>query len=224
MRRLQTILLILLAALLITQAVFSLQWPIAHDEAPLFYEAFLMQTEGRIPYRDIFDFQMPGSYIAYYLLGSLSGFNAFRIRILDILLLAALIFITYRVMRRFGKTSAFAAGILFGLKYLQGGPSLSLQREYLLLIFIALSLLVGMRDSLTPRHRLSLGILFGLAAVIKPTPRSDSSPSCSLTSLTFPNASTFPCSRPPRKAFSPPQVDLLFQLHLLLLGLHGQAH
>lgn len=168
MRRLQTILLILLAALLITQAVFSLQWPIAHDEAPLFYEAFLMQTEGRIPYRDIFDFQMPGSYIAYYLLGSLSGFNAFRIRILDILLLAALIFITYRVMRRFGKTSAFAAGILFGLKYLQGGPSLSLQREYLLLIFIALSLLVGMRDSLTPRHRLSLGILFGLAAVIKP--------------------------------------------------------
>lgn len=168
MRYLPKVLLILLAALLIVQAAFSLQWPIAHDEAPLFYEAFLMQTEGRIPYRDIFDFQMPGSYLAYYLLGSLSSFNAFRIRILDILLLAGLIFITYRVMRRFGKTSAFAAGILFGLKYLQGGPSISLQREYLLLIFIALSLLVGMRDSLTPRHRLSLGILFGLAAVIKP--------------------------------------------------------
>ncbi|MDP1778811.1 MAG: glycosyltransferase family 39 protein, partial [Anaerolineales bacterium] len=161
-------LLILLAAFLIVQAAFSLQWPIAHDEAPLFYEAFLMRSEGRIPYRDIFDFQMPGSYIAYYLLGSLSGFNAFRIRILDILLLAALIFITYRFMRRFGKTPALAAGILFGLKYLQGGPSISLQREYLLLIFLALSLLVGMRDSLTPKHRLSLGILFGLAAVIKP--------------------------------------------------------
>ncbi len=168
MRRLSIGLIVLLAALLIAQAVSSLQWPIAHDEAPLFYEAFLMQSEGRIPYRDIFDFQMPGSYIAYYILGSLSSFNAFRIRILDILLLAALIFITYRVMRRFGKTSAFAAGILFGLKYLQGGPSISLQREYLLLIFIVLSLLVGMRDSLTPKHRLSLGILFGLAAVIKP--------------------------------------------------------
>ena len=168
MRYLPKVLLILLAAFLIVQAAFSLQWPIAHDEAPLFYEAFLMRSEGRIPYRDIFDFQMPGSYIAYYLLGNLSGFNAFRIRILDILLLAALIFITYRFMRRFGKTPALAAGILFGLKYLQGGPSISLQREYLLLIFLALSLLVGMRDSLTPRHRLSLGILFGLAAVIKP--------------------------------------------------------
>lgn len=168
MRYLPKVLLILLAAFLIVQVAFSLQWPIAHDEAPLFYEAFLMHSEGRIPYRDIFDFQMPGSYIAYYLLGSLSGFNAFRIRILDILLLAALIFITYRFMRRFGKTPALAAGILFGLKYLQGGPSISLQREYLLLIFLALSLLAGMRDTLTPRHRLSLGILFGLAAVIKP--------------------------------------------------------
>ncbi len=168
MRRVSYIILFLLAAFLITQAAFSLRWPIAHDEAPLFYEAFLMQSEGRIPYRDIFDFQMPGSYIAYYLLGLLSGFGPFRIRILDLLILAALIFITFQAMRRFGKTPALAAGILFGLKYLQGGPSLSLQREYLLLVFIALSLLIGMRDSLTPKHRLSLGILFGLSAVIKP--------------------------------------------------------
>ncbi|MBL8101392.1 MAG: hypothetical protein JNM02_02570 [Anaerolineales bacterium] len=168
MRRASHIILFLLAALLITQAAYSLRWPIAHDEAPLFYEAFLMQSEGRIPYRDIFDFQMPGSYIVYYFLGMFSGFGPFRIRILDLLILTALIFITFQAMRRFGKIPALAAGILFGLKYLQGGPSLSLQREYLLLVFIALSLLIGMRDTLTPKHRLSLGILFGLSAVIKP--------------------------------------------------------
>src|SRR3990167_7657814 len=150
MRRITVIILILLAAFLVTQAAFSLRWPIAHDEAPLFYEAFLMQSEGRIPYRDIFDFQMPGSYIVYYLLGILGGFGAFRIRILDLFILAALIFITFQFMQRFGKMSALAAGILFGLKYLQGGPSLSLQREYILLVFVALSLVIGMRDSLTP--------------------------------------------------------------------------
>ena len=168
MRRATQFILALLAAFLVTQAAFSLRWPIAHDEAPLFYEAFLMQSEGRIPYRDIFDFQMPGSYIAYYLLGLLSSFGPLRIRILDLLILVALIFITFQAMRRFDSTPALAAGILFGLKYLQGGPSLSLQREYLLLVFIALSLLIGMRDTLTPKHRLSLGILFGLSAVIKP--------------------------------------------------------
>src|SRR6185369_2032766 len=131
MRRASNIFILLLAGLLVLQSAYSLRWPIAHDEAPLFYEAFLMRAEGRMPYRDIFDFQMPGSYAAYYTLGRLSGFEDFRIRVLDLLLLGALLVITYLFMRRFGGLPALAAGTLFGLKYLQGGPSLSLQREYI---------------------------------------------------------------------------------------------
>jgi hypothetical protein len=168
MRRLSNILLVLLAALLIIQASYSTQWPIAHDEAPLFYEAFLMRAAGLVPYRDLFDFQMPGSFVAYSALGFLSGFNSLRIRILDLLILAAILAITFFAMRRFGKASAFAAAMLFGLKYLQGGPSMSLQREYLLLVFLALAVWISMRDELTLKHRITLGILFGLAAVIKP--------------------------------------------------------
>ena len=168
MSRAVKIFLTLPAAFLLVQAAFSLQWPITHDEAPLFYEAFLMRAEGRIPYREIFDFQMPGSFAVYTALGLLSGFNDFRIRILDLAILSALGVITFFAMRGFGKTSALAAAILFGLKYLQGGPSMSLQREYLLLIFLASALFVGMRDSLTPKHRITLGLLFGLSAVIKP--------------------------------------------------------
>jgi hypothetical protein len=45
---------------------------------------------------------------------------------------------------------------------------MSLQREYLLLIFIALAVYINMRDELNPKHRFALGLLFGLAAVIKP--------------------------------------------------------
>ena len=168
MRRLPYILLGILALLFIAQAWLSLQWPIAHDEAPLFYEAFLMRAEGSIPYRDIFDFQMPGSFAAYYALGTLSGFNAFGIRILDMLILLSLIVITFISMQRFGRMAAFAAAVLFGLKYLQGGPSMALQREYLLLIFIARAVWISMRDMLTPKHRFALGLLFGLSAIIKP--------------------------------------------------------
>jgi hypothetical protein len=168
MRRITTVILLLLAIFLAAQAALSLQWPVAHDEAPLFYEAFLMRAEGRVPYRDLYDFQMPGSFAAYYALGRLSGFNDFRIRILDLSILAALLIIIFFTMRRFGKTSAFAAALLFGLKYLQGGPSMSLQREYLLLIFIAPAVWISMRDMLTLKHRITLGLLFGLAAVIKP--------------------------------------------------------
>lgn len=167
LQRITTFILILLAALLIAQAAFSLQWPIAHDEAPLFYEAFLMQNR-QVPYKDFFDFQMPGSFIAYYLLGIVSNFGAFRIRILDLLILAAILTITYFAMKRFGKPVAIAAIILFGLKYFQGGPALSLQREYLILIFISLSILIGLSDSLDFRKRLMLGLLYGMAAIIKP--------------------------------------------------------
>jgi hypothetical protein len=168
MRRFSNILLALLAAYLITQAVYSTRWKIAHDEAPLLYEAFLMRADGLVPYRDLFDFQMPGSFVAYSILGRLSGFDSFRIRILDLIILTTLLAITFLAMRRFGKTPAFAATILFGLKYLQGGPSMSLQREYLLLVFVALAVWISMRDSLTLKHRIMLGLLFGLAAVIKP--------------------------------------------------------
>lgn len=168
MKYLKIIFVILLAILLGVQAAYSLQWPIAHDEAPLFYEAFIMQTEGRVPYRDIYDFQMPGSFAAYSLLGFLSSFSSFRIRVLDIFILAALLTITFFYMRSFGKITAITAGLLFGLKYLQGGPSMSLQREYLLLICIALAVYFYMRDDLTLKHRLLIGFFFGLAAAIKP--------------------------------------------------------
>jgi len=167
MRRLTHILLVLLAAYLITQAVYSTRWQIAHDEAPLLYEAFLMQS-GQMPYRDLFDFQMPGSFLAYFVLGSLSGFDAFRLRILDLLILAAILTVTFFALRRFGKAPALAAALLFGLKYLQGGLSMSLQREYLLLIFLAPAVYISLLDEMTPRLRLTLGVLFGLAALIKP--------------------------------------------------------
>lgn len=167
LQRVTLIVLILLAALLITQAAFSLQWPLAHDAAPLLYEALLMQG-GQTPYKDFFDFQMPGSYIAYYALGILSNFGPLRIRILDLAILAAISTITYFAMRRFGKLTALAAPILFALKYLEGGPALSLQREYLILIFISLSIGIGVTDSQTFVKRLSLGLLYGIVSTLKP--------------------------------------------------------
>jgi 4-amino-4-deoxy-L-arabinose transferase-like glycosyltransferase len=167
MRRLTNILLVLLAAYLVVQAGYSTRWQITHDEAPLLYEAFLMQS-GQMPYRDLFDFQMPGSFLAYFALGALSGFSAFRLRLLDLLILASILAVTYFALKRFGKAPALAAALLFGLKYLQGGPSMSLQREYLLLIFLAPAVYISLLDEMTPRLRVTLGVLFGLAALIKP--------------------------------------------------------
>jgi len=168
MRRTVFVLLALLGGLVLIEAGFSLAWPIAHDEAPLFYEALLMHTQGRLPYRDLFDFQMPGTYAAFYSLGLLSDFDPLRIRILDLMLLAALLALTFLWMRGFGWQPAVAAATLFGLKYLEGGPSMALQREFLLLIPLALGLWLYMRDESLFSHRLLIGACFGLAALLKP--------------------------------------------------------
>ncbi len=188
MRTIVLIILVLLGLFLLIEAEFSLNWPIAHDEAPLFYEAFLMRAEGRLPYRDLFDFQLPGAYAAFYLLGLLSRFDPMRIRILDLMLLSSLLGVTFMFMSRHGWKPALAGILIFGLKYLEGGPSMALQREYLLLIPMALGIWVFSRkdDPANGQPFLSLGrfpvfmagqpyqryglvgVCVGLAATIKP--------------------------------------------------------
>ena len=69
MRKIQIGLVVLLASFLVLEAILSLNWPITHDEAPLFYESFLMRAEGRQPYRDLYDFQMPGVYAIFFGIG-----------------------------------------------------------------------------------------------------------------------------------------------------------
>ena len=140
MRKIQIGLVVLLASFLVLEAILSLNWPITHDEAPLFYESFLMRAEGRQPYRDLYDFQMPGVYAIFFGIGLLSNYNPLLIRMIDLLLLAALITTTFIMLRNLGSLAAIAASVIFGLKYLEGGPSMALQREYLLLIFIVIGI------------------------------------------------------------------------------------
>jgi hypothetical protein len=154
---------------LLGEMVLSTRWRMAHDQAPLFYEAYLMRALGRMPYRDFFDFQMPGTYLFYYLLGRASNFNEFRIRLIDLGLLLGLMAMTVRLMRPLGMQSAFLAAILFGLKYLQGGPSMALQREYLLLLGIVAALWLVGEERLPVRWRMFLaGMGVGVAVTIKP--------------------------------------------------------
>ncbi len=165
---LSLVLLLTLALWLAAEMVLSLRWRIAHDQAPLLYETYLMGAEGRLPYRDLFDFQMPGTYAVYFLLGWASRFGDFRLRLLDLALLLALLGITFLLMRRFGGKSALLASLLFGLKYLQGGPSMALQREYLMLLFLACGIWLAFAETKTRLTFLLLGLCFGIATTIKP--------------------------------------------------------
>ncbi len=161
----------LLAALLLAMLTASLWWRMEHDTPLLHYMAFLYDRFDLVPYRDVFETSMPGTVLFHYAIGHWFGYGDLAFRLTDIVLLSALLLATYRFGRRFGRATGLWAVVLFGLIYLSKGQTMSLQRDYIGVIPIAFALLLLPRHKGVPATQLafiSSGVLFGLAALIKP--------------------------------------------------------
>lgn len=168
--RLFAIVLIPFAVLLLLVAGFSLGWPMFVDSPILVYVGYLMAEHGLLPYRDIFDMNTPGAHLFNFLLVTTLGQGRLAFRVADLACLAAVAAATWTFMRRLGRQAAICAAVLFGLSYLAHGPYFSLQREFLLLVPVSLSILVAAAPgSLRPPWRSFLAALcLGVAATIKP--------------------------------------------------------
>lgn len=146
----------------------SLSWRIQHDGAIMMYMAFIMDRFGSLPYRDFFDMNMPGSYLAYYSIGKTFGYQDLGLRIADGCLLLVICFATAGMWWRLAPRAGVLAATLVGLRYLGFRESMSLQREYLALAPIALgTAAAASRLPLLWRCGLA-GLAFGIAATIKP--------------------------------------------------------
>lgn len=160
----------ILGAALAMIAVLSLQWRFQHDTALLFYISFLIERFGYIPYRDIFDVNLPATYFTYGAIGRLTDYSELGVRLADLTLLGGLMWMTWRWMKEFGRHAAWAGAVVFGLVYLRLGPAVSLQREFLILLPVVGGIVVFARlKNHGPVVRSALtGLLFGVAALIKP--------------------------------------------------------
>src|SRR5438477_11800905 len=69
------LLLIPLSMLVPVMAAYSLSWRMQHDAPLMMYFGWLQDAHGFVPYRDIFDMNMPGAHIAYMLIGKLLGYS-----------------------------------------------------------------------------------------------------------------------------------------------------
>src|SRR5262249_56074177 len=103
------------------------------------YVAWLM-TQGGVPYRDVFDMNMPGvSLLHLGVIGVMGeGDRAWRLFDLGWLLLTAAALFGFS--RRMGDVaSGLAAAFLFVLYHLSGGAWRAGQRDYLLALFLVLA-------------------------------------------------------------------------------------
>lgn len=165
-----TVACLLLFSLLVLSAAVSLRWRPVHDSPLMLYAALLFDHFGRVPYRDLFDMNMPGTYAINILLIRVLGTSDLAFRVGDLVYLTALLVLTWCWMLTFGKRVATASVSLVGLVYLSSGPEMSFQREFLALLPVAAGLFLTNSSFRLPVwiRGMLLGVSLGLSATIKP--------------------------------------------------------
>jgi len=167
---LSRVLLWLFTLLTLGIALGSLAWRMDVDSPLMLYAAWLMNHHHYVPYRDLFDMNMPGTYLINCVIGAVFGYGDLGFRVADLLLLVVISAATFRIMRLFGRSIAWTACVVFALAYLTGGAVITMQREYFVISFLALAVAVILEPGPLSRalRCLLVGLLAGLAATVKP--------------------------------------------------------
>ena len=117
-------------------AARSLGWPLIHD-APLFHYVAWLMGQGLVPYRDIFDMNLPGVYLLHWAVLATVGGGDLAWRLVDLGWLAATAALLFAFCRPLGGgVGAAGAALLFVLYHLAGGAWHVGQRDFLLCLFL----------------------------------------------------------------------------------------
>jgi hypothetical protein len=150
----------------------SRSWPLVHD-APLMHYVAWRILEGAAPYRDIFDMNFPGVYLAHLLLLVTLGSGDLAFRAFDVGILLATAAGLWAALRPSGAWGGLAAAALFTLYHVAGGSWLAGQRELLLCAFLgwaAAGAIASTRAGEPARTRWlgGAGLALGAAVWVKP--------------------------------------------------------
>ena len=150
--------------------VGTAHWPLVGD-APLMHYVVLLMDHGRVPYRDIVDVNMPGTYAlewaAVHVLGpGAEGWRAFDFGLMAACLVAMLV-IAWPVDWLMG---LFAGGLL-ALIHLRDGPANTGQRDLMMttMLLIACALLFDAERRGRVWTAAGFGLFAGAATMIKPS-------------------------------------------------------
>jgi len=114
-------------------------WPLIHDAPLMHYIAWLM-AQGAVPYRDVFDMNVPGVYLVHLGVITVLGQGDSAWRLFDLAWLALTAAALFGFSRRMGDAwSGLGAALLFVLYHLSGGVWRAGQRDFLLALFLVLA-------------------------------------------------------------------------------------
>ncbi len=124
------------AALAAYLAWRSLGWPLVHDAPLMHYVAWLI-ANGAVPYRDVFDMNLPGVYLLHLAALEWGDPGSLVWRVFDLGWLAATCALLFAYCRPLTDAwGAAAAAMLFAVFHLSGGAWRVGQRDFLLCVFL----------------------------------------------------------------------------------------
>jgi hypothetical protein len=150
--------------------VFTLHWQWMWDTSVMHYIVLLLD-HGKVPYKDIYDINMPGAYLTERWATHLFGPGDLGWRLYEFTLLGSMTAAMVVLALPYDWVAGLFAGVLFSLLYGSLGPFQAAQRDEVMtaLIFVGYAFLfVAVRKSL-PVLMLPFGLALGIAILIKPT-------------------------------------------------------
>ena len=148
----------------------SLGWPLVNDACMNHYVGWQI-AEGATPYRDVFDFQFPGTLFLHAAIVRLFGAGDAVWRAFDLAWLGAACWLCVRFHRRSPGWVAGASAALYAQWHLALGPWNTGQRDFIqavLLLGCALAAANAIEGRRPERNLLLAGLAAGAAAAIKP--------------------------------------------------------
>lgn len=108
---------VIVGALLIiflAELALSLNWRMEHDTPLLHYVAFLIDQHDFVPYKDVFETSMPGTFLFHLAIGKTLGYGDTAFRVVDIAYLMLLLTATWFLVRPImGPLPALISPLLF---------------------------------------------------------------------------------------------------------------
>jgi hypothetical protein len=165
---------ILFVAVLLAGAVayvdFTIHWQWMWDTQVMHYIVLLLK-HGKVPYRDIYDINMPGAYLTERAAIAIFGGGDLGWRLYEFTLLGSMTLAMIVIAMPYDWLAGLFAGVLFTVQLGSLGPYQAAERDEVMtvLIFLAYAFLfVAVRKS-KAWLMLPFGLAMGIAVLIKPT-------------------------------------------------------
>lgn len=148
-------------------ALWSLQWRLWRDAAFVQYISWLLDR-GYRPYVDVFDIQLPGTYLVYIVGQRLFGLGDHDFATFNLCWLALTCMALWRCVRALGRLPAALAVLMLSTFYLVGAPSHTMERDWLMVLPISLAFAEVLRPRPDWRHAAWAGSMIACAMLVKP--------------------------------------------------------